>query len=275
MPHRSDEPGRILCTRRRALRWLAGGCGWALARQHGWAEEWPTHWQVKQLRFYADFPLLPNSPLVQDALDLQQSIPQVLTLNPHEEPIYLYLFSDEPTYHGYLKQYFPGVPYRRALYIKQQGPGMVFAYSNREIAIDVRHETTHAVLHALLPMVPLWLDEGLAEYFEVPASDRLYGNPHLKTVQRYVRWRRPAPLERLEAAERLDQMNRQEYREAWAWIHFLLHGPEPVTEEFRRYLADIHGHVPPGQLSRRLQQQIPDLARSYTEHFLKLAGLPS
>jgi hypothetical protein len=227
------------------------------------------------MRFHADFPLLPDSPLVQDALDLRQTIPQTLTLNPHDEPIYLYLFSDEPTYQGYLKQYFPGVPYRRALYIKQQGAGMVFAYSNREIAVDVRHETTHAVLHTLLPMVPLWLDEGLAEYFEVPAAERFQGNPHLKSVQRHVRWLRPVSLDKLESTERLDQMSRPKYREAWSWVHYLLHGPAHATEEFRRYLVDIHRHVPPGQLSRRLQQWIPDLNRSYAEHFLRLDERPT
>ncbi|GIT30210.1 MAG: hypothetical protein Ct9H300mP1_22560 [Planctomycetaceae bacterium] len=32
---------------------------------------------------------------------------------------------------------------------------------------DLRHEFTHGVLHSSLKRVPLWLDEGLAEYFEV------------------------------------------------------------------------------------------------------------
>ena len=111
---------------------------------------------------------------------------------------------------------------------------MVFAYYSDDFVVDLRHETTHAVLHTLLPMVPLWLDEGLAEYFEVPAADRCQGNPHLKQVQRNVRWRRPASLVKLEATETLDQMDRDAYRDAWSWVHYLLHGP-----------ADAQTRVPP------------------------------
>ena len=54
--------------------------------------------------------------------------------------------------------------------------------NERELAVDLRHETTHAVLHGLLPMVPLWLDEGLAEYFEAPEANRLQRHPHFKAV---------------------------------------------------------------------------------------------
>ena len=32
---------------------------------------------------------------------------------------------------------------------------------------DLRHEATHALLHVAVGDLPLWLDEGLAEYFEV------------------------------------------------------------------------------------------------------------
>ena len=77
--------------------------------------------------------------------------------------------SGKATYQAYMKQYFPKVPYRRALFIKARGPGMVFACQGTDFEIDVRHESTHALLHAWLPSVPLWLDEGLAEYFEVAA----------------------------------------------------------------------------------------------------------
>ena len=52
--------------------------------------------------------------------------------------------------------------------MKGRGPGKVFAYKSKALPVDVRHEGTHGLLHAALPMVPLWLDEGLAEYFEVP-----------------------------------------------------------------------------------------------------------
>ena len=45
---------------------------------------------------------------------------------------------------------------------------MVYTYWGNRIQQDLRHELTHAILHSVLKDVPLWLDEGLAEYFEVP-----------------------------------------------------------------------------------------------------------
>ena len=87
-----------------------------------------------------------------------------------------------------MNQWYPRVPYRRALFVKSGSRGRVFAYEHEDLAVDVRHESTHALLHASLPMVPLWLDEGLAEYFEVAESQRAFDHPHstaLETVSLY------------------------------------------------------------------------------------------
>jgi hypothetical protein len=249
---------------------MVGGIGCALAVRRGRAADWPTQWQVQSLRFHADFALRPETPIVQDSLDLDRSIPQILALSPRDETVYIYLFSDRRTYQSYLKQYFPRIPYRRALFIKQQGRGMVFAYYSRDFAVDLRHETSHAVLHTLLPMVPLWLDEGLAEYFEVAAPERVTGNPHLKSTLRNVRWHRPPSLELLESIHDLEQMKQEQYRDAWSWVHYMLHGPTAARREFRSYLRDIERRTPPGQLATRLQQRVPDLYRSYVDHFLRL-----
>jgi hypothetical protein len=62
-------------------------------------------------------------------------------------------------------------------------------------------------------------------------------------------------------------MGRTQYRHAWAWTHFLLHGPPEAREELVRYLADIQALTPPGQLSRRLRHRIPDLERAFADHF--------
>ena len=46
---------------------------------------------------------------------------------------------------------------------------VVYAQGGDRLADDLRHEMTHAYLHSVVPDVPLWLDEGLAKYFELPA----------------------------------------------------------------------------------------------------------
>jgi hypothetical protein len=144
---------------------------------------------------------------------------------------------------------------------------MVFAYRGQDFEIDVRHECTHALLHAWLPDVPLWLDEGLAEYFEVPHDQRAGQHPHLAALRALVRSGEAPRLEELEEFAEISQMGRSEYRDAWAWVHFALHGPPAAREEFERYLADLAAGGDPGSLSTRLLRRLPDLRRQVTEHF--------
>ncbi len=242
------------------------GCGCPPAR----GAEWPSQWQLGSMIYHADFHLAPEAEIVQETVTLRRTIPTDLKLVASQEPIYLYLFRQQATYRRYLQEYFPNVPERRALFIKQRGPGMVFAFYSDELAVDIRHETTHAVLHTALPMVPLWLDEGLAEYFEVPTSARYAGSPHLRSVRRNVRWWRRPSLTKLEAIDDLTGMQNNQYRDAWAWVHFMLHGPPIARDEFQCYLADLQAHTPPGILSRRLQRRMPDLDRQFARHFEQL-----
>ncbi len=152
------------------------------------------------------------------------------------------------------------------MFIKSNSPGNVFAYVSPEFDVDLRHESTHAVLHAMLPMVPLWLDEGLAEYFEMPASQRASANPHLKQVCRSVRWRRPPELSRLEQLTSIDQMGIDEYRQAWSWVHFMLHGPSWARQILIDYFRSIERHELPPPLSESLARSY-DVNAEYVRHF--------
>ena len=198
---------------------------------------------------------------------LQDDLTGILGARKSRGAVHVFLFQEQATYRAYLKQYFPAVPCRRALYMKARGPGMVFASRGPDFEIDVRHECAHALLHAWLPSVPLWLDEGLAEYFEVARDQRASDPSHLRQVQSLVRSGRLPRLEELEAIEDLDQMGASEYRDAWAWVHFLLHGPREGREELLRYLADLEAGESIGPLSARLRRRIPDLDRRLVEHF--------
>jgi hypothetical protein len=206
-------------------------------------------------------------PLLHSVSTLQLDIPQQLGLRDVHEPIHVFLFSKKATYERYMQQYFPTVPRRQALFVKQRGPGMVFAYHGQNIATDLRHEMTHAVLHGTLPMVPLWLDEGLAEYFETPVADRAHGHPHLKSVVARAQWRRVANLSSLEELDDISGMRAAHYRDAWAWVHFMLHGPAPGRAILEGFLKDIEAHVPPGKLSHRLRSGMPRLNEHYLRHF--------
>ena len=228
---------------------------------------WPDEREAGPFRCHADFSLAGQEPLLDEMAVLQQDLTAILGARESREPVHLFLFQTRATYQAYLKQYFPKVPYRRALYMKARGPGMVFAWQGPDFEIDVRHESTHALLHAWLPSVPLWLDEGLAEYFEVPRDERAEGNPHHAAVRALIQGGQLPRLEELEALAEVDQMGREEYRDAWAWVHLLLHGPREGREELVRFLDELESGADPGRLSDRLRRRIPDLNRRVAEHF--------
>jgi len=231
------------------------------------AAQWPDEFQAGQFLCHADFPLAAFRPLLSSMPALEEELVRLLGLQPSRELTHVFLFHNKSTYQGYVKQYFPEAPSRKALFIKDRGLGMVFAYEGDEFEVDLRHECTHALLNAALPVAPLWLDEGLAEYFEVEASQRAAGHPH----QKYVRWNaylgQTPRLEDLEQVREVNQMTRTRYRQAWAWVHFMLHGPPAARTVLIEYLRDIRNNTPPGQLSDRLLSAIPDLDRVFLKHF--------
>lgn len=230
------------------------------------ADRWPDEYQAGRFLCHADFSLAEYRPLLDALPALEQDVNELLGLQPSHDPIYVFLFRRTSTYNAYVRRYFPEAPTRKALFIKERGLNMVFARLGDEFEVDLRHECTHALLNAALPVTPLWLDEGLAEYFEVAAEQRVAGNPHHK----YVRWNaylgQTPRLEELEQIRDLSQMTRSRYRQAWAWVHFMLHGPPEARQELQQFLADLQALTPPGQLSHRLRRRIPDLDARFASH---------
>ena len=228
---------------------------WQDARSHG-----PFH-------VHATFPLGDLTPLFNELSSLELELQRTLAVPPPQQKIDVYLLHDQASHRQMISQMFPRAPYRRALYVKRSGLGAVYAYRHPELAIDLRHECTHSLLHASLPMVPLWLDEGLAEYFEVPTSHRAFDNPHHARMKWHRRFGMVRTIESLEDCGDLSQMGAVEYRFAWAWVHFMLHGPLPAHRALVHFLADIRRGNPPGLLSRHLRRAIPNLERQFEAHF--------
>jgi hypothetical protein len=131
----------------------------------------------------------------------------------------------------------------------------------------VRHESTHALLHNALPYVPQWLDEGLAEYFEVPAAQRARKHPHLNELRWPLVFGWRPDLEALEKKRELADMDGGDYRESWAWVHFMLHGPPEARETLLTYLDAIAANDPPGLFSEQLKLRVPDAEHRLVKHF--------
>lgn len=264
---------RLVTMRQHGRRGLAVAaiavCAWVAAQAApGQADDEWADWRVAgAFVCRADFSLADDEPLLGELGQLQEELVRVLGIPPAEERIELYLFRKEPDYRKYLAAYFPDVPYRRALYIKRGGPGVVLAFRSEQLATDLRHECTHALLHAVLPMVPLWLDEGLAEFFEVAPDDRAFGNPHLSRIRWNARLGIKTPIAKLEKKGSVGEMGGADYRDSWAWVHFILYGSAEGHAELVAYLRQISANIPPGTLSTRLSRRLADLDRQYLAHF--------
>jgi hypothetical protein len=228
---------------------------------------WTDERQVNGLVCHADFPLDRYEGLLREVSRLHREIRLTLALPAPQLPVHIFLFTDEAAYRAYMKRWFPSVLHRRALFIKHEGPGMVFAYRSHHLVTDLRHESTHALLHSCLPTVPLWLDEGLAEYFELPSDERVSGNPYLKGITWNARFGAVPSLQKLEQLSDIKQMGQRQYRDAWAWVHFLLHASPQGKAELVAFIADIAHGRSPGKLSSRLDRRFDRPGKHFAAHF--------
>lgn len=202
----------------------------------------------------ATFPLADCEPILIELPELQRELTRTLGIPPARKPIGIYLFTTASQHQAYIEQHFPHVPYRRALFIKEGDQAGVYAYRHPELDIDLRHECTHALLHGVLPVVPLWLDEGLAEYFEVPAAQRAFDHPHYDALRWNMRLGLVRSIDSLEKRTDLAEMGAYDYRYSWAWVHFMLHGPKAAHRVLVTYVASLEQGTPPGRVPFTVQQ---------------------
>src|SRR5262249_32296717 len=127
---------------------------------------------VGPLLFTTDMPLDQVQVFGSELLTLEQQIATELKLPRVSIPIRLYIFQDRARYLGFLQQHFPSLKQsgekRRAMFLLRNGTPHIFAYRGGDLLRDLRHEFTHALLNTSVTGLPIWLDEGLAVFFETP-----------------------------------------------------------------------------------------------------------
>ena len=202
----------------------------------------PSKFELKagQLIFRSNFVVPGGHRLVRELTAERDDICQALSMPCSDEPITVYLFPDEQAYSDCVALYFPGIPSRRAFFTETDTELAVYAHWSDRVGEDLRHEVAHGYLHAVAPGLPLWLDEGLAEYFEVPRSRAGVNQAHVDLLLDLIRhngWR--PDLARLEQLTDITQMDQQSYAEAWAWAYFLLETGPAHREMLTAYLFDV------------------------------------
>jgi hypothetical protein len=209
--------------------------------------------KVGQLVFHSDFDLPKDHRLVRDLVEERENIYGTLGLTSTNEPIDIYLFRDADRYGQYLMRKFPNVPSRRAFFLETDARLAVYAHWSDRMAEDLRHEVAHGYLHAVMPGLPLWVDEGLAEYFEVPRGLDGLNQPHVALLSDSMERDRWKPnLKRLETLTDAAQLDQRDYAESWAWVYFMLHSPPERRQILTDYLADVGSKGSAAPLSTRL-----------------------
>ena len=226
----------------------------------------------EQLIIHSDFKLPKRHRLIEELLALRADVSRLLDIPVSDEPIHVYLFEDAATYQGYVGQHYPALRDRRAFFVETDTRLTVYAHWGDQVAEDLRHEVTHGYLHAVIPNMPLWIDEGLAEYFETPRGWDGLHVPHLRMLESLAETGWQPSMARLEQNVQLQEMTQQDYAEAWLWLHFLL-----STTRERRLLLQNHlavqrdrAQAPP--LSSALLSLEPEASTRLLEHLRQTAA---
>ncbi len=234
----------------------------------------PSHdkFSREQLRIFSDFKLPRRHRLIDELTARRRDISAKLLLPMSDEPINIYIFEDADRYKEYLTINHPTFPERRAFFVKNDTDLTVFAHWSERVGEDLRHEVTHGYLHAVVPVIPLWLDEGLAEYFEVPRGRRGFNRQHifhLATKVKQDEWR--PNLQRLETLADAHDMTQMDYAESWLWAHFLLESGKKHQKLVQDQLARLRmiGEAEP--LSAQIDDQIENASDRLLEHLADLA----
>jgi len=242
---------------------------------------WPSTAQLpsgsvlvrEQLVVHSDFVLPRHHRLVDELAALRGDMSTKFALPVSDEPIHVYLFDSPARYQTFMALHHPELPSRRAFFFESDTRLEVYAHWGDRVAEDLRHETAHGYLHSVVPNLPLWLDEGLAEFFEAPRGHGGLNQPHVDELYSALQsggWR-PA-LFRLEQLSNGQEMTQRDYAESWAWVHFLLETEPARRDLLRGYLHTLRAQAQAEPLSSQIRRLIPDPERTLSDYITYLAN---
>lgn len=226
-----------------------------------------------QLWVYSDFKLPQRHRLLEELAGLRVDMGVKLDLPASDEPIHVFLFDKPAAYQSYVGHRHPDLPERRAFFLESDTRLNVYACWGDRIGEDLRHEVAHGYLHSVTPNVPLWLDEGLAEFFEVPRGRQGLNRPHVAVLWSQFqegRWR--PNLRRIESLADMPTMAQLEYAEAWLWVHFLLQTTRERLTLVQTYLAELRRSASAPPFSQVLQAAEPQSVEALISHLESLVN---
>jgi hypothetical protein len=259
--------------RRTALLCVVGGTGsllFAVGGNWAGATEPPMTAGKQWLQFHYTAAPRGFEHILSELKQLPQRLSEVYGSPAIVRAVNVLIFSDRQQYITHLEKTLPEAPRRNSLFIVRSGRPTILAVQGKALLQDLMHEAVHSLNHLTFrnASMPLWMDEGLAEWAEdsVEQQSRVHG----KVLQQLLGGQRmllpePISLVALEGIKSTTRADAVDYAASWAWCRFLLSGKYGCRGVWNRYLQDIRGGQQAGRLSHRLALTVPD----YEQRFLR------
>lgn len=158
-----------------------------------------------------------------------------------------FVFSGKQAYFDYCSD-LVGDPMSRTqgMYSPELAQLLLWNAQDRADFLDTaRHEAFHQYVHALVPEIPVWLDEGLAQYFQTARREKgktvLGGVPsgYAEALKNVGKWPR---IDRILEVQRDDFYGKDAqgwYAVSWCVVHALAHGAPEDRRVFDALLGKL------------------------------------
>ena len=227
--------------------------------------------------------------VARDLLRMREAVGKITKLQVHAPiPTKVFLFANERSFAPYRDTLFA----RRAenttgMYFGGDTANYILLQGDSPSGVDrvVYHELTHSFVKNTVAHVPLWLSEGIAEYYSTFKTDR--GEIHIGLpVSQHLSWLRSEkliPLGQLFAIDAAspdyNEGTRQGvfYAQSWALTHYLLVANEERRAQFAKFIGLVAGNQPTedsfrtafGMSYGQLEQELRTYIRKPTFHYTK------
>jgi hypothetical protein len=217
-----------------------------------------------RFQFVADFPFARAKEVGAELESLAERLWNELLIPDNRDLVRIYLFSTQEDFAAYVRQHIPTLSEadtnRTAMFLLRNDRPYIFAVATSELTLNLRHEFVHVMLNTSHEGLPIWLDEGLAEYYEVedgnqPSFRQLLARQNRRTWQ--------PNIHRLERLQTMSQMGLVEYAEGWSWVYLLMQGSKSSRRVIPEYLSDLRKGAATPRVSDRLQASPGELNASW------------
>lgn len=137
------------------------------------------------------------------------------------------VISEQQAFQNYLSKMAPELKTTTAFYSAENNQIVVFWNGDQQQVYGfIRHEVTHFMINSLYPFLPLWLNEGLAEYFEsIDANGLPQANDYWLMTLREKKVMSLSLFLRLPTQHWRAKDQKRMYAMAWSLVFYMMSTP--------------------------------------------------